>query len=124
VVNPPSAQPVLLIKSAGSQNIRAYGSGNEGAMSQKKEDDEAGPEKVQHSYHDHANDEEEESSVQCHLLELSLYRPADQNFTARLHRLLSNADKEGISHIISWQPHGRSFLVHNKQQFEQQVMPR
>jgi hypothetical protein len=93
-------------------------------MSQKKKNDESDTEKVHPTYHDHANDVEEESSLHGHLVELSLYRPADQNFTARLHRLLSNADKEGISHIISWQPHGRCFLVHDKQQFEQHVMPR
>ncbi|CAB9521448.1 shock factor protein 4 [Seminavis robusta] len=90
-------------------------------MSKKKADEAS---KVQHSYHDHANDEEEESNLQSHLVEMSLYRPADQNFPARLHRLLTNAEKEGISHIISWQPHGRCFLVHNKELFEQQVMPR
>ena len=60
-------------------------------------------EKVVHSYHDHANDVEEENTLQSHLTELSLYRPADQNFTARLHRLLSCADREGSAHIISWQ---------------------
>lgn len=94
-------------------------------MSQsKKKSDAKESNKIVHTYHDHANDVEEESALRNHLVELSLYRPADQNFTARLHRLLTCGDSEKISHIISWQPHGRAFLVHDKQQFEQQVMPR
>jgi hypothetical protein len=70
------------------------------SQTSKKADE---PERVVHSYHDHADDEEEDNALQSHLTELSLFRPSDQNFTARLHRLLSWSEREGTSHIISWQ---------------------
>lgn len=32
---------------------------------------------------------------------------ADQSFPVRLHYMLSEMEKDGLSHIVSWQPHGR-----------------
>jgi hypothetical protein len=43
-------------------------------------------------------------------------------FPVKLHSLLdSNTDE--FDHIISWQPHGRCFLLHKPQEFLYQVMP-
>lgn len=44
-----------------------------------------------------------------------------RKFPQKLHKLL---DDNFYSDIISWQPHGRSFRVHKKKEFERVVMPR
>lgn len=41
-------------------------------------------------------------------------------FPTKLHSILS---QDEISHIISWQPHGRSFLLHQPEDFLKTVMP-
>jgi hypothetical protein len=41
-----------------------------------------------------------------------------------LHNILDDAESEGYADAISWQPHGRAFLVHNQEKFVTQVMPR
>jgi hypothetical protein len=41
-------------------------------------------------------------------------------FPLKLHYILS---QEEVSGIISWQPHGRSFKLHNPEKFLEQVMP-
>mmetsp|Transcript_20290 Transcript_20290/g.43886 ORF Transcript_20290/g.43886 Transcript_20290/m.43886 type:complete len:293 (+) Transcript_20290:87-965(+) len=33
-------------------------------------------------------------------------------FTVKLYQMLGRVDKDGYSHIISWQPHGRCFVIH------------
>mmetsp|Transcript_1045 Transcript_1045/g.2202 ORF Transcript_1045/g.2202 Transcript_1045/m.2202 type:complete len:429 (-) Transcript_1045:52-1338(-) len=43
----------------------------------------------------------------------------DIPFPRRLHMVLSKAEEEGFGHIISWQRHGRCFLVHEPKLFEQ-----
>jgi hypothetical protein len=45
-------------------------------------------------------------------------------FPKRLHEMLSTVAEEGLDHIVSWQPHGRCFLVHNKKRFVEEIMPR
>jgi hypothetical protein len=43
-------------------------------------------------------------------------------FPWKLHRLLDAADEKGIAGIVSWMPDGRSFKVHNKHAFEEEIM--
>ena len=45
-------------------------------------------------------------------------------FPEKLHQMLSQIEEEGLSHVVSWQPHGRCFLVHRKRDFIDDVMPR
>ena len=45
------------------------------------------------------------------------------HFPTLLHLVLTRAEKDGYSHICSWQPHGRCFMVHNRELFVQEVMP-
>lgn len=45
-------------------------------------------------------------------------------FPEKLHQMLSQVDEEGLSQVVSWQPHGRCFLVHRKREFIDEVMPR
>jgi hypothetical protein len=46
-----------------------------------------------------------------------------QPFPERLHDMLEHVEQDGLSHIISWQPHGRCFLVHDPKAFVATVMP-
>lgn len=47
-----------------------------------------------------------------------------RTFPFRLHALLSDVEKTGQTHIISWQPHGRCFIVRNTDAFVEQLLPR
>jgi hypothetical protein len=44
-------------------------------------------------------------------------------FPLKMHQLLREAENRGESHIISWLPDGRSFKVHDKKTFTNQIMP-
>lgn len=52
-----------------------------------------------------------------------LQRKANR-FPDRLYKMLEYIDLEGqhLAHIVSWQHHGRSFVVHNVKLFEEQVL--
>eukprot|EP00565_Helicotheca_tamesis_P005233 CAMPEP_0185730862 /NCGR_PEP_ID=MMETSP1171-20130828/11206_1 /TAXON_ID=374046 /ORGANISM="Helicotheca tamensis, Strain CCMP826" /LENGTH=353 /DNA_ID=CAMNT_0028400003 /DNA_START=11 /DNA_END=1072 /DNA_ORIENTATION=+ len=44
-------------------------------------------------------------------------------FPLKLHRMLDTVEVQGLSHIVSWRPHGRAFLVHNTKAFVDLVLP-
>jgi hypothetical protein len=44
-------------------------------------------------------------------------------FPIRLHMMLNKIEEDGFAHVVSWQPHGRSFIVHKQKQFVEHVMP-
>lgn len=78
---------------------------------------------VQHSYHDYSHITPEDENF----FGSSLKEPhngASIAFPVVLHRLLADATEEGFEHIISWQPHGRAFIVHDHERFVDQVMAR
>ena len=45
-------------------------------------------------------------------------------FPWRLHEMLEAAEREGLTHLVSWQSHGRSFTVHEPKEFAEQIMCR
>lgn len=45
-------------------------------------------------------------------------------FPERLYNMLSQAEPQGFEDIVSWQPHGRSFIVHQPKSFVETVMPK
>lgn len=45
-------------------------------------------------------------------------------FPERLYSMLSGAEANGFEDIVSWQPHGRSFIVHKPREFVNEVMPK
>ena len=45
-------------------------------------------------------------------------------FPTKLHEVLSHVEEGGYEHIISWQPHGRAFKIHNTRDFAEIVLPR
>ena len=49
--------------------------------------------------------------------------PPSSAFPLKLHFMLDKIEESGRSDIVSWQPHNRSFLVHNADAFARDVMP-
>lgn len=70
---------------------------------------------VQHHYHDHANDPEPSIGDDWEALKA----PAVVAFPFKLYEMLERVEEEGLEHIVSWQPHGRSFVVHKPNEFKQ-----
>jgi hypothetical protein len=86
-------------------------------------------EKVVHNYHDYANEVDQggESSGDLHHMKehtqsSNMNHGGEQNFPVKLHYMLNELAKDGMDGIVSWQPHGRCFLVHKQQQFIEQVL--
>ena len=44
-------------------------------------------------------------------------------FPFKLHHMLDLAQNAGLSHVVSWQPHGRCFVIHDEAEFTEQIMP-
>lgn len=68
---------------------------------------------VQHHYHDHAEDSPDLYNPQQHPARGGVVTP----FPLKLHAILTEIENEGLSHIVSWQPHGRCFAVHKPSEF-------
>jgi hypothetical protein len=79
------------------------------------------PKAMLQNYHDYANDVEKvaESAEEQH----AQSNRGEHNFPVKLHYMLSELETDGMDDIVSWQPHGRCFLVHKQQQFVEQVLP-
>ena len=98
---------------------------------------------VEHNYHDHAHDpplpidNNESDFLENHHKE-DAQESVDENknrrrgghrggvaipFPEKLHYMLSQMEKNGTSHIVNWQPHGRCFVVHKPKEFVEDIMP-
>lgn len=77
---------------------------------------------VQHNYHDHASDLEGMYQRKPAVSKGGVSVP----FPMKLHDMLEYIESEEpeLASIVSWQPHGRCFLVHNSKEFAQHVLPR
>ena len=77
-------------------------------------------------YRDYANVTEDQvvQEVSNRGEEINIERSkCKDNFPVKLHCLLSEAEKDKKDDIISWQPHGRSFVIHDKPRFEAEMLP-
>lgn len=45
------------------------------------------------------------------------------NFPITLHFMLSDVERGGFSDVVSWQPHGRCFVIHEAKVFVLQILP-
>jgi hypothetical protein len=45
------------------------------------------------------------------------------NFPTKLHECLTKLEEHGLVHVVSFQPHGRSFLIHKQEAFVRSVLP-
>lgn len=77
---------------------------------------------IQHNYHDHANDDGKVYMETPIVSKGGVTVP----FPMKLHNMLEQiAQYENeLEHIVSWQPHGRCFLVHKIKEFQEDVLPR
>lgn len=54
---------------------------------------------------------------------ISTNSKSSTNFPVRFHYMLSELEKDGHDDIISWQPHGRCFLVHKQKELVDKILP-
>jgi len=66
---------------------------------------------VVHNYHDHSAD------VHCEARRLPARGGVVTPFPLKLHAMLEAVEKENLEHVVSWQPHGRCFVVHDQKEF-------
>lgn len=76
---------------------------------------------VQHDYHDHA--EEKATSEEKLILDSAQQNPLVASFPMKLYMMLEQVEADGNAHIVSWQPHGRCFVVHEPELFKE-LLPR
>lgn len=76
---------------------------------------------VVHDYHDHANDPDDET-----VEEEAQRRRGGVSiaFPIKLHAVLDQVEADGLAHVISWQGHGRCFVIHKPKEFVDHVMPK
>lgn len=67
---------------------------------------------VQHHYHDHSHDNRADYQEE-HPARGGVTTP----FPLKLHEMLIATSAEGMEDVVSWQPHGRCFLVHKPKEF-------
>lgn len=86
---------------------------------------------VLHDYHDHSMDSphymmeqpHEETSFEDHKKRSGPRGGVNVPFPTKLHVMLSKVEAEGLTDIVSWQPHGRCFVIHKPREFVDRVMP-
>lgn len=88
---------------------------------------------VVHHYHDHSQDVESDDSGSDHVHADSSSEEENHHrrrggvsvaFPVKLHEVLEQVEADGFAHIISWQIHGRAFMIHNAKEFVDYIMPR
>jgi HSF-type DNA-binding len=50
-------------------------------------------------------------------------RPQITSFPVKLHRMLTEVEREGKEYIVSWNPDGHTFQVHNHDKFVAEILP-
>lgn len=58
------------------------------------------------------------------LLQKRPSRDAEGRFPCKLHKMLTDVEKEGLTDIISWHPDGKTFKVHQPEKFTEEILPR
>jgi len=80
---------------------------------------------VVHNYHDHALDpDEKEYEESTDDAQMRRRGGVSVAFPLKLHSVLDQVEADGLAHVVSWQGHGRAFLIHNPKEFVDHVMPR
>ena len=83
----------------------------------------AQPAAVVYRDHSHHTDDDKELNELLTKADAEGVKGTDQTFPVKLHQLLSGSDEDGFSHVVSWQPHGRSFIVKKHKDFVEKVLP-
>lgn len=81
---------------------------------------------VVHQYHDHALDQEGHDQHEDTTSDDHTHRRGGVSvaFPIKLHEVLDQVEADGLDHVISWQPHGRCFVIHKPKEFVDHVMPK
>lgn len=87
---------------------------------------------IQHNYHDRSCEMPAADDFARITGQTSLPTPTSLKkkggvaipFPLKLHELLEKAEEEKLTHIVSWQPHGRAFVVHQPKKFVTELMHR
>lgn len=79
---------------------------------------------VQHNYHDHSHDGLAAALGESATAEQRRKGGVSIPFPVKLHAVLDQVEADGLAHIISWQPHGRCFVIHKPKEFVDHVMPK
>ncbi|KAL7572586.1 hypothetical protein ACA910_000402 [Epithemia clementina (nom. ined.)] len=131
--SPPSAD----LSDDSSSEGRTSKPSKEATSSPSKQEQQQQPRKsnhdrrVQHNYHDHMHDkppaylydEEVLGNGHCFTVSSTGLGGAGLSFTIKLHEMLNTVEREESKHIVSWQPHGRCFVIHKIEMFKE-LLPR
>ena len=85
---------------------------------------------VEHNYHDHVQDPVEADMLTFDVTEDKLKKRRGHRggvavpFPEKLQYMLSQMEPEDTADIVTWQPHGRCFIVHKPKEFVDEIMPR
>eukprot|EP00586_Coscinodiscus_wailesii_P014924 CAMPEP_0172503262 /NCGR_PEP_ID=MMETSP1066-20121228/167676_1 /TAXON_ID=671091 /ORGANISM="Coscinodiscus wailesii, Strain CCMP2513" /LENGTH=493 /DNA_ID=CAMNT_0013278929 /DNA_START=57 /DNA_END=1538 /DNA_ORIENTATION=+ len=86
---------------------------------------------IEHDYHDHANDPEKDYGDDVPTSSQKSKKKTKQHpggvivpFPLKLHTLLDQLEQDGLTSIMSWQPHGRAFVIRDKIRFTKEIMPK
>ena len=78
---------------------------------------------VVHNYHDHSFDPDENDDEYEDENGVRRRGGVTISFPTKLHSVLEQVDADGWGHVISWQPHGRCFVIRKPKEFTEHVMP-
>ena len=74
-----------------------------------------------HTYQDFAD---EATVVEKHQIPGAQYAPGPNDpFPIRLHWMLQQVEEHGTHHVVRWAPHGRAFVVHQRDTFVKDFLP-
>lgn len=79
---------------------------------------------VKHSYKDYSLDEPMPDEQFLVRTQDSSNRTPNAAFPLKLHETLTQIEQDGYGHIIGWLPHGRSFKIHQQQEFVSVILPK
>lgn len=84
---------------------------------------------VKHDYHDHFFDPVFQPMAGTELGPAEVNRRGPRGgvvtpFPEKLYKMLQEADKVGFEDVVSWQPHGRCFVVHQPKRFVAEILPK
>lgn len=86
--------------------------------------------KVVHTYRDYSQEVETKFEASRHMSDTITADTAskggcraEENFPIKLHYMLLELQRDGLDHIVSWQPHGRCFVVHKQKEFVEHILP-
>jgi hypothetical protein len=74
-----------------------------------------------HHHHHHHDDNSARQTSSCAIKSSSSPSSSSRGITVpfplKLHEMLDQIEKDGLASVISWQPHGRCFVVHDQKRF-------